>query len=419
MSLLDELALSRKNRLESDFLSALFHEYLDDVLNKKLSVILYGSGSAGMELQECLAIFNVNVTAFCDRNESLHGAIINAVPVLSVDEIEAKFKDALYVISSNQYREEIQKGLSELSIKKVVYMENKEQLFAYLQLYKWHYSFDSLDVEAIEKTYNLLADTQSKNLFKLRLLLLTSYPDYSLYKRYFDEFSGCVRNIDSTMFQVSQYTPNYESYLYFNNDVIKLGDNEILIDAGAFDGDSAIEFMKACERQGGSASHIFCVEADTKNFDKLQRNTKDNSRISVINKGLWSSITTLQFASSENTFVTESRIVEDSIEMNYLHNCVEADNKIETVTIDDYFINKGVSFIKMDIEGAEVEALKGAILTLKKYRPQLAISIYHKKQDIFEIPLLIQSVCPDYRFYLRQFSEHLSETVLLATVDAI
>jgi FkbM family methyltransferase len=421
VSLFSDIEFYYKDRLQADFLGSLFSENLVQVLDTKLKVVLYGAGSAGRELVECLQLFRIDIVAMCDSNESLHGNKVNGVPVMSLHEVTNKFADAVFVISSNQFREEIQRFLKEKGIQRVAYIEDKQQLFSYLQLYKWHYDFDFLkeNKEFLEAVYQLLSDQLSRDLFKHRLVLLSSYPDYSQYKRYFDLFAGDVKNIDPNVFKVSQYTPNYESYLYFNNDVIKLGDNEVLIDAGAFDGDSAIEFIRACERQGGSAFHVFCVEADIKNFDKLRTNTKENTKISLINKGLWSSITTLQFASSENTFVTESRIVEDSIEMNYLHNCVEADNKIETVTIDEYFADKGVSFIKMDIEGAEIEALKGAALTIKKYRPQLAISIYHKKQDIFEIPLLIQSICPDYRFYLRQFSEHLSETVLLATIDSI
>jgi predicted transposase YdaD len=124
----------------------------------------------------------------------------------------------------------------------------------------------------------------------------------------------------------------------------------------------------------------------------------------------------LQFAGSENTFITESRIVEPSIEMNYLYNKVEGSNEIETTTIDKICIDKPVTIIKMDIEGAETEALKGAEETIKQYQPQLVISVYHKKQDLYEIPLLIHSICPEYQFYLRQFSEHLSETVLVAVV---
>ena len=68
----------------------------------------------------------------------------------------------------------------------------------------------------------------------------------------------------------------------------------------------------------------------------------------------------------------------------------------------------------MDIEGSELEALKGAAETIKKWRPKLAISIYHKYEDIIEIPEYILSIVPDYSFYIRHYSSDIWETVLYA-----
>ena len=69
------------------------------------------------------------------------------------------------------------------------------------------------------------------------------------------------------------------------------------------------------------------------------------------------------------------------------------------------------TFIKMDIEGAEVNAIKGAKNTLMKYKPKLAISIYHKWSHRWEIPLMLKEIVPDYKFYLKK-SHPTAETVL-------
>ena len=74
--------------------------------------------------------------------------------------------------------------------------------------------------------------------------------------------------------------------------------------------------------------------------------------------------------------------------------------------------NERVTFIKLDVEGAEYEALLGAQNTIKKNRPKLAISIYHKPQDIFELPELIMSIRDDYRMYLRHYQLSPNETIL-------
>lgn len=73
-----------------------------------------------------------------------------------------------------------------------------------------------------------------------------------------------------------------------------------------------------------------------------------------------------------------------------------------------------VDFIKLDVEGAELNVIKGAIKTITKFRPKLAISVYHKLQDIYFIPLFLKDICPDYEFYLGQHHSSLFETILYA-----
>ena len=80
--------------------------------------------------------------------------------------------------------------------------------------------------------------------------------------------------------------------------------------------------------------------------------------------------------------------------------------------MDDVLIDSNPTFIKMDIEGAEYKALKGAERVIRKCHPKLAISVYHKPEDIFDIPSLILEYNSDYRFYLRHYSLTSSETIL-------
>lgn len=87
---------------------------------------------------------------------------------------------------------------------------------------------------------------------------------------------------------------------------------------------------------------------------------------------------------------------------------------IETTSIDEILDGGEATYIKMDIEGAEYEALLGAKKTIKNYKPKLAISIYHKRCDIWEIPILLLSYNSDYKFYLRTYSFSGNDTVLYA-----
>lgn len=88
------------------------------------------------------------------------------------------------------------------------------------------------------------------------------------------------------------------------------------------------------------------------------------------------------------------------------------------MTIDEA-IDPGdrVTTIKMDIEGSELEALKGARETIRRDKPKLAICIYHKTEDLWEIPLYIKSLIPEYRFYIRHHGPSgLYDSVLYAVM---
>jgi len=94
--------------------------------------------------------------------------------------------------------------------------------------------------------------------------------------------------------------------------------------------------------------------------------------------------------------------------------------QVTTISIDDLVKVKNlprVDIIKMDIEGAELSALKGAEQTLRAFRPRLAISLYHNESDLIEIPEFMNSLNLGYEFFLDHFSIHNEETVLFARVD--
>lgn len=88
-------------------------------------------------------------------------------------------------------------------------------------------------------------------------------------------------------------------------------------------------------------------------------------------------------------------------------------DKIKLIKLDD-FISENVTFIKMDIEGAEMPALEGCKKTIEKYKPKLAICVYHKVDDLWKIPLFIKKLNPEYKLYLRHYSSTFAETVCYA-----
>lgn len=87
------------------------------------------------------------------------------------------------------------------------------------------------------------------------------------------------------------------------------------------------------------------------------------------------------------------------------------------IAINNFFKDKETpTFIKMDIEGAELEALEGAKTTIVKNKPKLAICLYHKPDDLWKIPLYLKDLVPEYKFYIRHHGKVRWETVLYATI---
>ena len=89
--------------------------------------------------------------------------------------------------------------------------------------------------------------------------------------------------------------------------------------------------------------------------------------------------------------------------------------QLDCVALDEV-IRESVSLIKMDIEGREMKALAGAKTLITTYKPKLAICIYHKYEDLWEIPEYIHSLVPEYKFYIRHHGPFYTDTVLYATV---
>ena len=173
---------------------------------------------------------------------------------------------------------------------------------------------------------------------------------------------------------------------------VKFNDDEIFLDVGCFDGYTTQEFIKHCP----SFKKVFIFEPDQNNLNIVRKNlTSFENRITYIEKGLSDTFKTLSFSSNGSS----SKITEDG------------DVSINVCALDSLNID-GATYIKMDIEGGEYEALVGCRETIIKYRPKLAISVYHKINDFWEIPDLVLSFVDEYDLYLRHYTEGVIETVM-------
>lgn len=235
--------------------------------------------------------------------------------------------------------------------------------------------------KACENVFNLLADKRSRFVF-LSVVIA----------RMFQDFSFPMRG--------NLFTDRCASYpQYFPDDVIVLRDGESFVDCGAFDGDSLVGFAAEVFRRGIAAWSATGIEADASNVARARAN------LAVIG---------LDDISIHEAVLGTGR---EGVAALHSHNCLG--DRIEgagnTVALDDLLAEHAPSYIKMDIEGAELAALAGARATIERHRPKLAVCTYHSTRDLIEIPLFLADHFSFYDLYLRHHrGGSLWETVLYA-----
>lgn len=202
--------------------------------------------------------------------------------------------------------------------------------------------------------------------------------------------------------QIYLPTPNmdvaFTGNQYFDLKDLKKEENEVFVDCGCFDGMTSYEFAKWCDYNYKEIIAFepdkLCIERCNKNFNKY-----DINNVELVNKATYSEEKTLTFSAAG---MANSKIDRNGT----IH--------IDATSIDAQLKGRRATFIKMDVEGSELDTLKGAKETIQKYKPKLAICVYHKPEDIVEIPLYLMKLDMGYKFYLRHYTSCLYETVLYA-----
>lgn len=201
-----------------------------------------------------------------------------------------------------------------------------------------------------------------------------------------------------------QYSEIYTDGEYFCTDVWRLGENEKFVDVGAYNGDTVRDFLYKTNRNFHS---VFSFELEKGNFAVLSENinTVDSSlrqKIFLYNKGVW--------RANEKMFC---RYDGDSDGCSIVND--GNGSECELVALDSILGNEPITTIKMDIEGAEIDALNGAKKIISEQTPKLAICVYHRPEDLWEIPLKIKELNPDYKVFLRHHcKQNYTDTVCYA-----
>jgi len=183
---------------------------------------------------------------------------------------------------------------------------------------------------------------------------------------------------------IGELQPYVDRILFYPQEIFCFDGREVYVDAGCYTGDTIELFI---ERTGASFDRIIGFEPDPSNFEALSGRFGDDPRIELKPMGLYGDRRTLCFAASHDRAAALSEA---------------GDIQVEVSSIDAELKDDRTTFIKMNIEGAELAALKGGRHNIGRWKPKLCVSGYHVASHLWEVPLLMKEICPDYRIFLRQ-----------------
>lgn len=340
-------------------------ELLRHLESERVPVALYGAGKYGrIALENIRRDFpNMRVICFLDDNLLRNDSDVENLPVLSLQDRPADCQ----IILSNYYVRETMRNIAREGIDlSKVFFSNK------------------LLVDRLPASQVKGRETQFREVYAS----LSDYESKIIYKTMVEcRLNGNIDILSRTC----------QDLQYFPSDIFTYSDNEIFIDGGAFDGDTIDSFKGVTSEK---FKYIYAFEPDENNYARLLANQGKDERILCINKGLHRQDGELSFSSGKGG---SSTISDKGVDV------------IKTCCFDCLDVpDRSVTFVKMDIEGSELLALQGMEGTIRENKPKLAICIYHKFSDLWEIPLFIKSIVPEYKFYIRNYTTYLDEIVLYA-----
>lgn len=339
--------------------------FVDELTRECKKIVIWGVGNCGHLVYDVLSEQGVEISFFADNHHVGRDAKtgIEIIDIDAVSEGKLNFYILISVVDKNAYNA-IYEQLKGFGL-------DDGQLFDMRKfIERLPISYFTQNLDKYQQVYNMLADNFSKQVYLERIKRVYLLSDIS-----------------------AVVSPADEEYF---DEVNVLTDKEVFVDCGGYDGDTSLRFVDRC---GGKYKKIIVFEPEISKKEVIERNLEGTNH-EVYLYGVWSENKNLYFEARGDV---ASRIIDK-----------ECGDKVQVVALDDYVYDEKPTFIKMDIEGAEMEALIGARRIIQTYKPKLAVCLYHKPQDLFEIPIYIKSLNEDYRLYIRQYANSRYETVCYA-----
>ena len=333
-------------------------------------IFIYGMGDGALKIMSVFKERNITVSGVFASDDFVRGHSFEGFRVHKLSEIEEMVSDFVVVLAFAAGYQEIVDKIHDIASKHTLYVPDVPVIGHGL----FTYDYCAENEDKIQQVYDSLADDYSRKV----------YANIINFK-----ISGKIEYLSAVT------TAKSEIY----KKIIKPGLNEVYVDLGAYNGDTIKELL---EFTHGKYSAIYALEPDKKNFKKLAKFVDGMPHVFAYNAAAWCTDSELPFAAKAGR---QSAIAASS------------ENMVAARTVDNVLGKRAATIIKMDVEGFEREAIWGAALTISHHAPKLMVSLYHRNEDIFELPLLIKKLNPTYKLYIRhQLYIPAWETNLYATL---
>jgi len=335
-------------------------------------IVLYGAGGLGRRVARGLAALGRRPVALADRGARPGAAPVEGVPVLPPAEaVERYGRDAVFVVSiwnaqTDHRYPETEATLRALGAERVA--PALALFWKYPETFLPYYCLDLPErvLEAADDVRRLdaaLADAASRDVLLRQLRWRLAL-----------DFDALPLPVDGPA--------------YFQADLVPLRADELFVDCGAFDGDSLRPYL---ERTAGTGARALAFEPDPQSFARLSAflgtlPSADRERVRALELAVGARRERLRFAGSGLLSAGFSE---------------EGDVEVECVPLDEILAGEDPTYIKMDLEGAEPEALAGAALTLRRARPSMAVCVYHRPDHLWSLPLALRRALPEHSLHLR------------------
>ncbi len=335
-------------------------------------VVLFGAGNLGRKTLAGLLRLGVRPLVFADNNPALWGKHVDGLRVLSPRDAADRYgKSASFVITiwrgeGTDRMPERRQQLINLQCSKVVSFV--PLFWKFPDIFLPHYAIDLPHKvyeqhSEVRQAFALWGDDASRleYLAQLRWRMLS-------------DFDGLPLPV--------------KHKIYFPTDLVQVTGDDLFVDCGAFDGDTVRSFL---HERHESFSKIVALEPDPVNFGKLEnyvsklpRNIRDKMIVYPMAAGACRGKVRFDATGTESSSVGSAGTME-----------------IDCITLDEILDGAGSSYIKLDIEGAEPDALAGCRNAIKNASAVLAVCVYHRQDHVWRIPLMIREMSDQYRFFLR------------------